>query len=147
MSINARIRSEMAVPLEIRGQIVGLLNVDSKQVDAFSATDEERLVDMASEAAKWLELAWEIDQLRLKSRQLTSPGQTAQMIISENNVDEILEQITVQTSRLMKARVCSIFFAERRRLGTDPARLPRRRGAVIATSRICASKIRFWAAW
>ena len=110
VSISARIRSEMAVPVEIRGQIVGLLNVDSTKVDAFSATDEERLVDMASEAARWLELAWEIDQLRLKSRQLASLVNTAQMIISENNVDEILEQITVQTSRLMKARVCAIFL-------------------------------------
>ena len=109
-SINPRIRSEMAVPVEIRGQIVGLLNVDSTKVDAFSATDEARLVDMASEAAKWLELAWEIDQLRLKSRQLTSLVDTAQMIISENNFDEILEQITVQTSRLMKARICSVFL-------------------------------------
>jgi len=110
VSISARIRSEMAVPVEIRGQIVGLLNVDSTKVDAFSATDEDVLVDMASEAARWLELAWEIDQLRLKSRQLTSLVDTAQMIISENNVDEILEQITVQTSRLMKARVCAIFL-------------------------------------
>jgi signal transduction histidine kinase len=110
VSISARVRSEMAVPVEIRGQIVGLLNVDSTKVDAFSATDEERLVDMASEAARWMELAWEIDQLRLKSRQLTSLVDTAQMIISENNVDEILEQITVQTSRLMKARVCAIFL-------------------------------------
>jgi signal transduction histidine kinase len=110
VSINPRIRSEMAVPVEIRGQIVGLLNVDSTKVDAFSNTDEERLIDMASEAAKWLELAWEIDQLRLKSRQLTSLVDTAQMIISENNFDEILEQITVQTSRLMKARLCSIFL-------------------------------------
>lgn len=110
VSINPRVRSEMAVPVEIRGQIVGLLNVDSTEVDAFSATDEERLIDMASEAAKWLELAWEIDQLRLKSRQLTSLVDTAQMIISENNFDEILEQITAQTSRLMKARICAIFL-------------------------------------
>jgi signal transduction histidine kinase len=110
VSINPRIRSEMAVPVEIRGQVVGLLNVDSTTVDAFSATDEARLIDMASEAAKWLELAWEIDQLRLKSRQLASLVDTAQTIISENNIDEILEQITVQTSRLMKARICSVFL-------------------------------------
>ena len=100
----------MAAPVEIRGQIVGVLNVDSTTVDAFSATDEARLVDMASEAAKWLELAWEIDQLRLKSRQLTTLVDTAQMIISENNFDEILDQITVQTSRLTKARLCSVFL-------------------------------------
>jgi signal transduction histidine kinase len=110
IAINAKVRSEMAVPVEMRGQVVGLLNVDSTNVDAFSATDEARLVDMASEAAQWLELAWEIDQLRLKSRQLTSLVDTAQMILSETNPDEILEQITLQTFRLMKTRLCSVFL-------------------------------------
>ncbi len=108
--LNARIRSEMAVPVEMRGQVVGLLNVDSTMVDAFSATDEARLVDMASEAAKWLELAWEVDQLRLKSRQLTSLVDISQMILSESNPDQILEQITQQTFRLMKSRLCSVFL-------------------------------------
>jgi signal transduction histidine kinase len=110
VSINARVRSEMAVPVEMRGQVVGLLNVDSTQVDAFSARDEERLIDMALEAAQWLELAWEIDQLRLKGRQLTSLVDIAQMIIAETNLDEILNQITVQTLRLMRARICSVFL-------------------------------------
>jgi signal transduction histidine kinase len=110
IAINPRVRSEMAVPVEIRGQVVGLLNVDSTNIEAFSATDEERLVDMASEAARWLELAWEVDQLRLRGRQLTSLVDTAQMIISEMNLDEILNQITVQTFRLMKTRLCSVFL-------------------------------------
>ena len=110
IALNAKIRSEMAVPVEMRGQVVGLLNVDSTKVDAFSATDEARLVDMAFEAAHWLELAWEIDQLRLKSRQLTSLVSTAQTILSATNPDEILEQITLQTFRLMKTRLCSVFL-------------------------------------
>ncbi|MCE0496563.1 MAG: GAF domain-containing protein [Methylacidiphilales bacterium] len=110
VSINAKVRSEMAVPVEMRGQVVGLLNVDSVKIDAFGAMDEARLVDLASEAAQWLELAWEIDQLRLKGRQLTSLVDIAQMILSETNLDEILEQVTVQTSRLMKARLCAVFL-------------------------------------
>src|SRR5882762_2398044 len=110
VALNAKIRSEMAVPVEMRGQVVGLLNVDSTMVDAFSATDEERLVDMASEAAKWLELAWEVDQLRLKGRQLTSLVDISQMILSESNPDQILEQITLQTFRLMKSKLCSVFL-------------------------------------
>jgi signal transduction histidine kinase len=110
VSINAKVRSEMAAPVEMRGQVVGLLNVDSVKIDAFSATDEARLVDMASEAAQWLELAWEIDQLRLKGRQLSSLVDIAQMILSETNLDEILEQVTVQTARLMKARLCAVFL-------------------------------------
>src|SRR5476651_2284538 len=54
VAINARVRSEMAVPVEMRGQVVGLLNVDSTKINAFSATDEARLIDMALEAAQWL---------------------------------------------------------------------------------------------
>jgi signal transduction histidine kinase len=110
VAISARVRSEMTVPVEIRGQVVGLLNLDSKKIDAFSETDEEQLVDMASEAAKWLELAWEFDQLRSKGRRLTSLVDIAQIIISKTNLDEILEQITVQTSRLLKTRLCSVFL-------------------------------------
>jgi signal transduction histidine kinase len=110
VAISARVRSEMAVPVEMRGQVVGLLNVDSTKIDAFSATDEARLVDMAFEAAQWLELAWEIDQLRLKGRQLTSLVDIAQMILSETNLDQILEQINLQTYRLMKTRLCSVFL-------------------------------------
>jgi signal transduction histidine kinase len=110
IAINSKVRSEMAVPVEIRGQVVGLLNVDSTKVDAFSDTDEARLVDMAFEAAQWLELAWEIDQLRLKGRQLTSLVDIAQMILSETNLDQILEQINVQTFRLMKTHLSSVFL-------------------------------------
>lgn len=110
ISISAKVRSEMAVPVEMRGQVVGLLNVDSTKINAFSATDEERLLDMALEAAQWLELAWEMDQLRLKDRQLTNLVDIAQAIISETNFEEILEQITHQTFRLMKSRLCSVFL-------------------------------------
>ncbi len=112
VSISARIRSEMAVPVEIRGQIVGLLNVDSKKVDAFSETDEARLVDAWPPRRRGGRGAGVGDRarLRLKSRQLTSLVDTAQLIISENNVDEILEQITVQTTRLMKTHICAIFL-------------------------------------
>src|SRR5471032_3141463 len=110
VAISAKVRSEMAVPVQMRGQVVGLLNVDSTKINAFSATDEARLGDMALEAAQWLDLAWEVDQLRLKGRQLTSLVDIAQMIISETNLDEILEQITLQTFRLMKTKLCSVFL-------------------------------------
>jgi signal transduction histidine kinase len=110
VAISAKVRSEMAVPVEMRGQVVGLLNVDSTKTDAFSGTDEARMLDMASEAAKWLELAWEFDQLRVKGRQLTTLVDIAQVIISRANLDEILEQITTQAFRLLKTRLCSLFL-------------------------------------
>ncbi len=84
--------------------------------------------------------------MRLKSRQLTSLVDIAQMIISETNLDEILEQITVQTFRLMKTRLCSVFLLNEDGSRTGPARLPRRHASSIAASRISARRTRFSAA-
>ncbi len=111
------------------GRSLGLLNVDSTEVDAFSATDEERLIDMALEAAKWLELAWEIDQLRLKSRQLTSLVDTAQMIISEKQCRR--DPGAGHSADLAADEGADLrdLSAQRRYFRADPARLPwRQRG-------------------
>ena len=47
VSVRKDIRSELAVPLLVEGALIGVLNVDSKEHDAFSAEDEELLVAIA----------------------------------------------------------------------------------------------------
>jgi len=110
ISVNPEVRSEIALPLEIRGQVVGVLNIDSKQPNAFTMEDEHRLVTFAADAAEWLSYAWEIDQLRVKGQQLGTLVDMSQLIISENNVDEALQQITKAANRLMATRLCSLML-------------------------------------
>lgn len=107
---NPRVRSELAVPVEIRGTVAGVLNVDSTRVSAFSEVDEKRLLDFAAEASKWLALAWEIDQMRIKGQQLSSLLNMGQMIVSETNLDEALQQITRHANRLMRTKLCSLLL-------------------------------------
>ena len=45
------VRSELAVPLEVAGELRGVLNVDSDRGDAFSESDQELLQAMAVQAA------------------------------------------------------------------------------------------------
>lgn len=110
IAANPRVRSELAVPVEIRGGIVGVLNVDSTQVDAFTENDETQLLNFAEQAAKWLELAWKIDQMRVKDQQLSSLLNMGRMIISETNLDQALHQITRQANRLMHTKLCSLLL-------------------------------------
>lgn len=109
---NSKVRSELAVPVEIRGTVVGVLNVDSTLVDAFNEEDEKRLLDFAAEAAKWLDLAWEIDQMRIKGLQLSSLLNMGRMIISETNLDAALQQITRQANLLMHTKLCSLLLVD-----------------------------------
>ena len=59
--------SELAVPLEVNGEVRGVLNMDSDRVDAFSADDQELLQELAVQAAKVIRNTWLYEQLRLKA--------------------------------------------------------------------------------
>src|SRR5271170_4507751 len=41
------VRSELAVPLEVMGEVRGVLNVDSRDANAFSQSDQELLEELA----------------------------------------------------------------------------------------------------
>src|SRR5712675_3694884 len=50
--IRPDVRSELAVPLEVNGEVRGVLNVDSERRDAFTAEDQELLEALALQASK-----------------------------------------------------------------------------------------------
>ena len=68
-------RSELAVPLEVRGEVRGVLNVDSDRPDAFSAEDQELLEELAVQAATVIHNTWLYEQLRLKARLFEAAGE------------------------------------------------------------------------
>src|SRR5207248_8697629 len=49
--LRREVQSELAVPLEVNGEVRGVLNVDSDRVDAFSADDQALLEGLAAQAA------------------------------------------------------------------------------------------------
>src|SRR5260370_31754731 len=66
--VRPEVRSELAVPLEVNGEVRGVLNVDSERRDAFGAQDQELLAALALQAAKVNHRTWLYEQLRLKVR-------------------------------------------------------------------------------
>src|SRR5512138_1313316 len=50
--LRSEVRSELAVPLEVGGEIRGVINVDSDRLDAFSSGDQELLEALAVQAAR-----------------------------------------------------------------------------------------------
>ena len=64
--LRRNVRSELAVPLEVAGEVRGVLNVDSDRKDAFSAADQDLLEALAVQAALVIHNTWLYEQLRLK---------------------------------------------------------------------------------
>jgi signal transduction histidine kinase len=106
------VRSELAVPLEVNGETRGVLNVDSKRADAFSADDQELLQELALQAAKVIRNTWLYEQLRLKARLFESLVSVSRTINSTLNMDEALRAITREACVLMRARMCSLMMLD-----------------------------------
>ena len=50
--VRPHVRSELAVPLEVRGEVRGVINVDSDRPDAFGEEDEQLLTELALQATQ-----------------------------------------------------------------------------------------------
>ncbi|HZR20651.1 MAG TPA: GAF domain-containing protein [Verrucomicrobiae bacterium] len=110
--LRQEVRAELAVPLEVNGELRGVLNVDSEESNAFSAEDQELLEALAQQAARVIHNTWLYEQLRLKARLFESLASVSQTINSTLNLDDALNVITREASVLMRARMCSLMLLD-----------------------------------
>jgi signal transduction histidine kinase len=115
VAVRSGVRSELAVPLEVNGEVRGVLNVDSNRRAAFSADDEQLLQALALQVARVIQNTWLYEQLRLKARLLESLASVSRTINSTLNLDEALNVITREACMLMGARTCSLMLLDETR--------------------------------
>ncbi|MGH7973123.1 MAG: GAF domain-containing protein, partial [Limisphaerales bacterium] len=135
VTVRPSVRSELAVPLEVNGEVRGVLNVDSDRFEAFSAQDQELLEALAAEAARVIHNTWLYEQLRLKVTLFESLASVSQAINSTLSLDDALQVITREACVLMRARMCSLLLLDETRqwldlrasFGAGPAYLDRPR--------------------
>jgi len=119
VSVRRDVRSELAVPLEVQGEVRGVINVDSERADAFTPADQELLQELAVQAAKVIHHTWLYEQLRLKVMLFESLASVSRTINSTLNLDEALRAITKEACELMRARMCSLMLLDESREWLD----------------------------
>jgi signal transduction histidine kinase len=117
--LRRNVRSELAVPLEVNGEIRGVLNVDSDRSDAFSAEDQELLEALALQAARVIHNTWLYEQLRLKARLFESLASVSRTINSTLGLDDALRVVTREACALMRAKMCSLMMLDETREWLD----------------------------
>ncbi len=110
--LRPEVRSELAVPLEVEGEVRGVLNVDSDRTEAFTEDDQELLQGLAEQAARVIQNTWMFEQLRLKARLLESLASVSRTINSTLNLDEALQTVTRVACDLMQAKMCSLMLLD-----------------------------------
>jgi signal transduction histidine kinase len=110
--LRREVRSELAVPLEVLGELRGVLNVDSDRIDAFSEADQELLQELAVQAARVIHNTWLYEQLRLKAKLLETLVSVSQTINSALDVNEALQVITREACKLMPVKTCTLLMLD-----------------------------------
>jgi signal transduction histidine kinase len=113
--VRPEVRSELAVPLEVNGQVRGVLNVDADAPAAFSADDQELLEALAAQAARVIHHTWLYEQLRLKVGLFESLLTVSQTINSTLHLDDALKVITQEACLLMQAKMCALMLLDQSR--------------------------------
>ncbi|MFQ6067941.1 MAG: PAS domain S-box protein [Candidatus Bathyarchaeia archaeon] len=87
------VRSELAVPIEIEGKILGVLNVESKKIAAFDEKDIDLLQILASHAATAISNIEKRKEIEKRSHQLASLMKSSTRMISSTDLHQRLQTI------------------------------------------------------
>jgi len=112
LQIRPSVQSEMAAPLIIEDQVIGVLCVDNLQPDAFSLEDQELLVAVAAQAAKVIQNARLYEELKKRARELETLFSVGRTIVSSLDLKEVLKRITREAMRLTGTRLCSLMLLD-----------------------------------
>ncbi|UCD86029.1 MAG: GAF domain-containing protein, partial [Deltaproteobacteria bacterium] len=97
-------------PLILEGEVIGVINVNSLKVHAFSDEDLGFLVSLASQSAQIIKNAKLFDAVRRRAEELGVLFNVGKSITGTLNLGELLRQIVKSTAHLMGTRVCSLML-------------------------------------
>jgi GAF domain-containing protein/HAMP domain-containing protein len=89
----SKTRSELTVPISARGKVLGVLDVQSDQLNAFDESDLTVLQSLAYQAGVAIENATLFEAEQRRAEQFRLISEVGQRIITILTVDELLEQM------------------------------------------------------
>lgn len=108
----ARILSELVLPLKANEQILGVLNIDSDQLNTFSENDVVLLTLVADQLATALEKARLFDETHRRTAELEAVGQISTVLRQSNNTEEMLPLILDHCLQIAGGKHGSIYLIE-----------------------------------
>lgn len=108
IQVSSNTRSELAVPLIYRNELLGVLNVESEQVDAYSENDEEMLGTLGGSLAAIIANARLLEQIRAQSERERLIYDAAGKIRRSTDIQSILMTTASEIARITGSRFTRI---------------------------------------
>ncbi len=106
--ISSNTRSELAIPLIYRNELLGVLNVESEQVDAYTENDEEMLGTLGGSLAAIIANARLLEQIRLQAERERLIYEVSTKIRRSTDIQSIMMTTASELTRITGARYAKI---------------------------------------
>jgi sigma-B regulation protein RsbU (phosphoserine phosphatase) len=111
IQISLNTRSELAVPLIYRNELLGVINVESEQLDAYTENDEEMLGTLGGSLAAIIANARLLEQIRLQAERERIVYEVTGKIRRSTDVQSILTTTASEITKIVGARRTRIEIA------------------------------------
>ncbi len=108
IQISAQVRSELAVPLIYRGEVLGVLNVESDRLNAYTESDEEMLSAVAGSLSAIIANARLLEQVRRQMERQRLLLDITSKIRRSTDLDSVLRTTAGELLRATRARHAEI---------------------------------------
>lgn len=124
------VRSEMAVPLKEQNEVIGVINVDSDELNAFSERDLKFLTLLAGEAGRVVSRVWFVSQLQTKARLLQGIINLSKKMISKLDTSAVIDNVTFEARHMLHCRIAAFLTYDEDRQTIQTHTIYGRRGKI-----------------
>jgi len=113
VTVDSATRSELCVPLIVGEQIIGVVNAESTQLNAFTDADERLLVTIAGQLATAIEKLHLFEASNQRAERLAALVTSATAVSASLEIDQVLKIVAKQMAELLNMEACAISIWDR----------------------------------
>jgi PAS domain S-box-containing protein len=126
IEITSNIRSELCVPIQVSKRIIGVINVESREPDAFNENDERLLSTIAGSLGTALERFRLFQAEQQRSRELETLYQTTKLITQSLELHVIAENLVTIMEQHLGYEYCAVQLVDESNQQVVPLAISRR---------------------
>ena len=107
-----RYQAFVSVPIETKGEVVGIINVQHKRSKRYGEGTLALLSTIANQVGGAIENARLYHEMRRRALQLDTLSLVSETVASNRLLEEILQLIVTMTAQMMNSKICSIMLVD-----------------------------------
>jgi GAF domain-containing protein len=108
--VQRNLRSELAVPLKVRGRVIGVISVDSTRLNHFTAEDEALLVSLAAHSARVIETTRLLEEARRRAEERSLLLDSSRVLAGTLDFQQVLDRLAEMTARFWRAPISAVYL-------------------------------------